>query len=120
MVPLTQTGTPPGCSGFGIMWVASKWSSGESYAARCSRHRVWHTSSVWSSRRPRPSKSRPAASYSSRCQPDADAEVEATAREHVEGGGRLGEHRRTAQRGDEDVGAEPDARRHAREHRQAW
>ena len=69
MVPLTHTGTPPGCRGFGIMCVASNCSSGESYAARCSRQRVWHTSSEWSSRRPRWSKSRPAASYSSRCQP---------------------------------------------------
>ena len=30
MVPLTQTGTPPGWRGFGIMWMASKCSSGES------------------------------------------------------------------------------------------
>ena len=118
MVPLTQIGTPPGCSGFGIMCVASKCSSGESYAARCSRHSVWHTSSVWSSRRPRPSNDETGGVVLLALPADADAEVEAAARQHVERGGRLRQHRGPPQRGDEDVGAEPDARRHAREHRE--
>ena len=118
MVPLTHTGTPPGCSGFGIMCVASKCSSGDVVTARCSRHSVWHTSRVWSRSRPRPSKSRPARVVLLALPADADAEVEAAARQHVEGGGGLGEHRGPAQRGEEDVGAEPDARRHAREHRE--
>ena len=29
-VPLIQTGIPPGCTGFGIWWMPSKDSSGES------------------------------------------------------------------------------------------
>ncbi len=44
---------------------------------------------------------------------DAHAEVESPAREDVERRRRLGEHDRSAQRRDEDVRAQPDARRHA-------
>ena len=41
--------------------------------------------------------------------PDADAEVEAASRQHVEGRGRLGEDDRTAERGKKDAGREAHA-----------
>ena len=76
------------------------------------------TSSVWSSSRPRPSNDSPAASYSSRCQPTptprSSRPPESTSSVAVDFASTDG----TAQRGDEDVGAEADARRHPRDHRQ--
>ena len=52
--------------------------------------------------------------------PDPHAEVEPAPGEHVEGGGRLGQHRRPAQGGQQDVGGQPDAGGRTRPGRSAW
>ena len=79
------------------------------------------TSSVWSSSRPRPSKSRPAASYSSRCQPTPTPRSSRPPESTSSVGGRLRQHDRAPQRGEQDVGAEADPRRSCRAtHATAW
>ena len=70
--------------------------------------------------RPRPVELEPGGLVLLALPADADAEVEAAAREHVEGRRRLGQHHRAPQRGDEDVGAEADARASCPRSPTAW
>ena len=96
------------------MWMRSKLELRRLIVARRARSTsAEHTSRVWSSRRPRWSKSRPAASYSSRCQPTPTPRSSRPSGQHVEGRGGLGEHDRTPQRGEQDAGREAHAFGHA-------
>ena len=79
-------------------------------AAGVSRHNTLHAASESVSSCPRCSKSRPSASYSSRCQPVPTPRSSATAGELVERRDLLGEQRGGAQRRDENAGREPHAR----------
>ena len=118
-MPLTHTGHASGLEGLRHLVDGVEGQLGRRHRGRaCSRHSVWHTSSVWSSSRPRRSKLEPGGLVLLALPADADAEVEAAAGEHVEGGGRLGEHDRPAQGGDEDVGPQPDVGGRAGQHRE--
>ena len=109
MVPLTHTGTPPGCRGFGIMWVASNVELGRVVRRPLlAPQRLAHLERVVE-QAAAPVEVEAGGVVLLALPTHADAEVEASAGEHVEGGGRLGEDDRTPQRRDEDVGAEPDA-----------
>ena len=106
--PLTQIGTPPGCTGFGIAWMPSKLSSGDVNVARCvAPQRLAHLERVVE-QAAAGAEVEPGRLVLLALPADADAEVDAAAREDVERGELLGQHRRPAQRGEQDVGAEPD------------
>ena len=106
-VPLIQIGTPSGDTGFGIMWIPSKESSSDWYVARVSRHSALAHLERVVEQPPPTAVVEPGRLVLLALPADADAEVEAPARQHVEGGRRLGQHRRPSQGGEQDGGAEP-------------
>ena len=90
-IPPIQRGTPPACNGFGSQYTSWNETVGVSSAAGVSRHSTLHAASVSLNSSPRRAKSMTFGVVFLALPSGPDTEVEATARQHIEGRGLLGE-----------------------------